>query len=227
MNIFESQGRSRKVSPEEPRSRRWNDINTLSRRRRSGRPPGASASNGAHGRLPPPVSGGLRSLQPPVETTSALFHGADGADALQRLGRQWRPCPAPATGFWRAAVPRSRRWKRHQHSFTAPTERTPSSASASNGAHGRLPPRFLEGCGPSPPPAETTSAPFRGADGADALQRLGQQWRPWPAPATGFWRAAVPRSRRWNDINTISRRRRSGRPPAPGARPAMVIDIWH
>ena len=34
----------------------------------------------------------------------------------------------------------------------------------------------LEVCGPSQP----TAASFHGADGADALQRIGQQWRSFP-----------------------------------------------
>ena len=176
MNIFESQGRSGKSHRKGLAAAGGNDINTLSRRRRSGRPPGprpamvpmaGSRHRFLEGRGPSP---------PPVATTSTLFHGADGADALQRLGQQWRPWPAPATGFWRAAVPRSRRCndistisrrrrsgrppgpppamvpmpgsrhrflegcgpsqppvQRHQHHFTAPTERTPSTGSASNG----------------------------------------------------------------------------------------------
>jgi hypothetical protein len=37
------------------------------------------------------------------------------------------------------------------------------------------------------------------------------------------WRAAVPRSRCRSQINTISRRRRNGRPPAPGNRPTIAI----
>jgi len=66
--------------------------------------------------------------------------------------------------------------KRHQHHFTAPTERTPSSASAGNGAHARLPPPVSGGLRSLAAAGATTSTPFRGADGADALHGLGQQW---------------------------------------------------
>ena len=62
------------------------------------------------------------------------------------------------------------------HHFTAPAERTPSRESASNGQPflATMIGSDLEGCGPSQP-AGRKPTPFHGADGADALQGIGQQ----------------------------------------------------
>src|SRR6266478_203848 len=61
------------------------------------------------------------------------------------------------------------------------------------------------------------STPLHGADGADALQGSASNG---PSVSLETWRAAVPRSRCRPQINTLSRRRRSGRPPRD--RPAMA-----
>ena len=67
---------------------------------------------------------------------------------------------------------------RHQHHFTAPTERTPFRGSASD-AHPAVATMFgggLEGLRSLAAVAGRKPAPFHGADGADALQGIGQQW---------------------------------------------------
>jgi hypothetical protein len=67
--------------------------------------------------------------------------------------------------------------------------------------------------------------PFHGADGADALQRSASNGL--PAVATMFGGGldgCGPSQPPVADINTASRRRRSGRPPAD--RPAMAFQPW-
>ena len=82
----------------------------------------------------------------------------------------------------------------------------------------------LEDCDPSQPRfAEST--PFHGADGADALQGIGQQCPSFVAMLIGGGLemrslAAVGGPK----IGIISRRRRSGRPP--GNLPAMALRLW-
>jgi hypothetical protein len=118
---------------------------------------------------------------------------------------------------------------RDQHHFTAPTERTPSRGSASNG----LPfvaTTIAEAWRAAVPRRrrQPTSAPFHSADGADALQGIDQQWPSVPVEA---WRA-VPRSRCRPQIGTVSRHQQSGRPA--GKRPAigrsfvamMIVQAW-
>src|SRR4029077_18830304 len=66
------------------------------------------------------------------------------------------------------------------------------------------------------------STPFPGADGADALQGFGQQWpmRSAAMMIAGGLEGCGPSQPPIADVNTISRRRRSGRPP--GLWPAMA-----
>jgi hypothetical protein len=61
---------------------------------------------------------------------------------------------------------------------TAPTERTPSRESASNvrPVVATMIGGDLEGCGPSQPWPAVNWHHLHGADGADALQGIGQQW---------------------------------------------------
>jgi hypothetical protein len=74
----------------------------------------------------------------------------------------------------------------------------------------------LEGCGPSQPLPARKSTPLHGADGADALQESASNAYKVLATMTGgdLEGRGFPRSRCRPQINTISRRRRSGRPPA-------------
>jgi hypothetical protein len=67
----------------------------------------------------------------------------------------------------------------------------------------------LEGCGPSQPRSAEFN-PFHGADGADALQGIGHQW---PIRFGAGLEGCGPSQPRSAKFNTISRRRRSGRPP--------------
>jgi hypothetical protein len=66
----------------------------------------------------------------------------------------------------------------NQRHFTAPTERTPSRESASDGLPfvATMIDGGLEGCGPSQPRCAENQDRFHGADGADALQGIGRQW---------------------------------------------------
>src|SRR6266446_327036 len=66
------------------------------------------------------------------------------------------------------------------------------------------------------------STPYPGADGAGALQGFGQQWpmRSAAMMIAGGLEGGGPSQPPIADVNTISRRRRSGRPP--GDRPAMA-----
>src|SRR5262245_43045358 len=97
---------------------------------------------------------------------------------------------------WRAAVPRSRRFAdvnnvprlRRSVALQRIGQQSPS------GAVTTMIGGDLEGCDPSQPPLYEILIVFRGADGADALQGIGQ-CRPNPNLAID-WRAAVPRSRR-------------------------------
>jgi hypothetical protein len=109
-----------------PRQPRCAGVNSVSRRRRSGRPPGDRPAMAHPLRWRP---GGLRSLA--------------------------------------AAV------RRYQQRFTAPTDRTYSRESASNG-----PSVSVQAWRAAVPGSRgaPVSIPFHGADGADALQGIGQQW---------------------------------------------------
>jgi len=129
--------------------------------------------------------------------------------AVRRNDHRCRPDRAPSQP-WPAL---------DQLHFTAPTERTLSRGSASNGQ-----PFIttmiggLEGLRSLAAVAGPGSTPFHGADGADALQGLGQQWpavhhnddrgrpgglrslaatasRSSQRSSVHAWRAAVPRSR--------------------------------
>jgi len=66
----------------------------------------------------------------------------------------------------------------NQHRFTAPTERTPSRETAGNGPSvgGHDDRRRPGGLRSLAAVAGRKSTPFHGADGADALQGIGQQW---------------------------------------------------
>src|SRR4029077_5733728 len=66
----------------------------------------------------------------------------------------------------------------NQHHFTAPTERTPSRGSASNGplVPGKDDRQRPGGLRSLAAVAGREPTPFHGADGADALQGIGQQW---------------------------------------------------
>src|SRR6266481_1319449 len=66
------------------------------------------------------------------------------------------------------------------------------------------------------------STPYPGADGAGALQGFGQQWpmRSAAMMIAGGLEGCGPSQPPIADVNTISRRRRSGRPP--GLWPAMA-----
>src|SRR5260370_21125023 len=87
-------------------------LTPVSRRPRSGRPPGDQPAM-AHPFVATMIGGGLeglRSLAAVAGRKPTPFHGADGADALQGISqrwpiRSWQRCSAEA---WRAAVPRSR-----------------------------------------------------------------------------------------------------------------------
>jgi hypothetical protein len=85
------------------------------------------------------------------------------------------------------------------HPFTAPTERTPSKRIGQQWAIVRGSYGPMEAWRAAVPRCRwrRKSAPFHGADGADALQRIGQQWaivRGSYGPMEA-WRAAVPRCR--------------------------------
>jgi hypothetical protein len=63
--------------------------------------------------------------------------------------------------------------------FQGGTERTPSGGPASSNGHPVVAAMIaggLEGCGPSQPLPAANLTPFHGADGAGALQGIGQQW---------------------------------------------------
>jgi hypothetical protein len=116
---------------------------------------------------------------------------------------------------WRACGP-SQPWPAlDQLHFTAPTERTPSRGSASNG---------------QPVGAMMIGAAVAGPKSTPVSRRRRSGRPPGPRPMMAIrssqrssvraWRAAVPRSRGRPWINSIPRHRRSGRPP--GARPAMA-----
>jgi hypothetical protein len=64
----------------------------------------------------------------------------------------------------------------NQHHFTAPTERTPSRESAGRGNDDRRP----GGLRSLAAVAGRKLTSFHGTDGADALQGIGQPWRPLP-----------------------------------------------
>jgi hypothetical protein len=97
--------------------------------------------------------GGLRSLAAVAGRTSPL-HGADGADARQGIGQQWRSLVATMFDGDLEGCGPSQPWPAvHQHHCTAPTERMPSRDSAGND-HRFLATMIggdLEGCGPSQP----------------------------------------------------------------------------
>src|SRR5260370_35916735 len=95
--------------------------------------------------------------------------------------------------------------------FTAPTERTPSREPASNG-----PSVSVQAWRAAVPrsrgaPISTT---FHGADGPDALQRIGQQW---PIGFGADLEGCGPSQPRFADINTTSRpeERRGGQASRP------------
>ncbi len=98
--------------------------------------------------------------------------------------------------------------------FTAPTERASSRESASNGPSVSVQAWRAAVPGSCGSPIST---PPHGADGAGALQGIGQQW---PIRFGPGLEGCGPSQPRFADINTTSRRRRSGRPP--GNRPAMA-----
>src|SRR4029077_5964142 len=109
-------------------------IGIISRRRRSGRPPGNRPAMlfvcGNADRWRP---GGLRSLAAVAGRKLASFHGADGADALQGIGQQCSSFVATLIGGGlEGCGPSQPSPAENWHRFTAPTERTPSRESASN-----------------------------------------------------------------------------------------------
>ena len=114
----------------------------------------------------------MRSLAAVAGCEPTPFHGADGADALQGIGRQW---PIRFGGGLESLRSLAAAVRRYPHYLTAPTERTPSRESASNvpsvgGNDVRWRPGGLRSLAAV---AGRKSAPFHGADGADALQGIG------------------------------------------------------
>ena len=114
----------------------------------------------------------------------------------------------------------------NQHHFAAPTERTPSRESASNG-HPVVATMIgdLEGCGPSQPLVAVNQHHFTAPTERTPSREAASNGHPVVATAIGGGlEGCGPSQPRCAEINTVTRRRRSGRPP--GKWPAMAIRSW-